>query len=553
MTSIYDPSHGRRSYPGGHPPAQPPAGFANPSAFSTLSSVAMDELYTLERQEAFRRAEYEARHAEALRRAEYESRRTEGRLSKSAATSPAATSYHAASDERGYFGISSERDWHPTAGRSAVEEEDAFRDREREREQKTRRRMSGPAWQMTPVSGDPALGPSHSTGHLVDAHGQLPRAHGPWGHPYGHQAPHLIGHPQQPQPYRHIGTHDDSPSPISSDSESVPHQMSNSPPAPYPMHPPHLPVDHQAYPGMRSSEFNFTPSTSPFLGPFRTLNLHSSNPSRVPSPILLPPPSIVGGDVPIPMDDSYPRSRGNSTCGSPPGPGYMNRAMAMNKFKGPEAVHHVVPHIHPHAYHSSHLQDQGLPPPVPTPQLSSGPSSSGSSPRSISHPLPSSGPTSGESSSASNSNSRPGSPSRGHYHRDTGGHHHLAHSVRQAFGMTPIHPLPPLRNTSWASQSQTNTQTHSNASTPGHYVGTSTSMPSSRSGSPPITLPPLKNASALSSPTHRPVGSANADDDVSEGETTHEKEKVELPGFSQFAAAARAPSGMDARMPVDFP
>jgi hypothetical protein len=68
------------------------------SAFPTLSSIATNALYALEREEAHRRAEYEAKHSKTLRRIEHAVHHTEilqsfGRLSKSAAASPVATPY----------------------------------------------------------------------------------------------------------------------------------------------------------------------------------------------------------------------------------------------------------------------------------------------------------------------------------------------------------------------------------------------------------------------------------------------------------------------------
>ena len=94
---------------------------SNPSAFSALSSVAVEELYALERAEALRRAEYEIRHTEALRRAEYEARHADilslhGRLSKSASTTPMMTPFFPpqhAEEGGSYFGVSRERELNP--------------------------------------------------------------------------------------------------------------------------------------------------------------------------------------------------------------------------------------------------------------------------------------------------------------------------------------------------------------------------------------------------------------------------------------------------------
>jgi zinc finger protein CreA/MIG len=130
-----------------------------------------------------------------------------------------------------------------------------------------------------------------------------------------------------------------------------------------------------------------------------------------------------------------------------------------------------------------------------TPALSSGPSSSGSSPSSHPH-------------------SRAPSPTHPHpshsqsYHSHS--HPHLAHSVRAAFGMTPIHATPPL---------------------PPAYVhiggGSAVpSMPTSRAGSPPIKLAPLR----VPSPSAR-----------SESGKSPRIGGVALPGFSEIEAATRAP------------
>ncbi len=75
------------------------------------------------------------------------------------------------------------------------------------------------------------------------------------------------------------------------------------------------------------------------------------------------------------------------------------------------------------------------------------------------------------------------------------------------------------------------------------------SMPASRSGSPPITLPPLRlgSGSIVSSPTHRTlpqIKDGDEPDDQDGSDASPPREKVELPGFSQFEAATRAPIGL---------
>ncbi len=68
---------------------------------------------------------------------------------------------------------------------------------------------------------------------------------------------------------------DDSPSPRSTDEE--------------------LPTTAQLPAPAHSAGAYMTPSTSPFLGGLSTLNIHSTQPSRAPSPIMLPPPATRPG------------------------------------------------------------------------------------------------------------------------------------------------------------------------------------------------------------------------------------------------------------------
>ncbi|KAH7927822.1 hypothetical protein BV22DRAFT_1127134 [Leucogyrophana mollusca] len=572
------------SYEASHHPrrAQPHLPLSsNPSAFSTLSSVAMDELYALEREEALRRAEYEARHAEALRRAEYEARNAEmiyfrGRTSKSATTSPVSTPFHSgvslksSSGDGGYFGISSARD--------VPEDEEMARNSDQN--SRARRRMSGPAWQMSPMPQDSHARHHPSSGHSLDSSNSAgsPSEH---SHPRQPQArmfaqPMHPLHPSHPPAYRHLVTHEDSPSPLSSDSDCIPAHHVVQPPshgpfarsrATYP-----LPsgasaeLSPQLVSGVKSTEFTFTPSASPFLGPMRTLNLHSANPSRAPSPILLPP-SVGQPDVPIsPVEESpkgLGRSRRSSIVGSPPSSRStfgQGGARKKNSMDGPPHLASI-PHVHTYpgqlslAAQAAERNMHSL----PTPQLSSGPSSSGSSPGSFTYPLGGGAYASrpileSGSGTLSPSSSRPPSPhmtgihsSTGHpslQHRDHPNgqphHHHIAHSVRMAFGMTPIHPQGPPRNTSWP------------VSPPGKFIPTeptpsagifSSSVPASRSGSPPITLPPLKMQSQTASP---PLVPSRQDDDSSDDDEgtyigTKRASKVELPGFREFEAATRAP------------
>ncbi|KAI0357481.1 hypothetical protein OH77DRAFT_105228 [Trametes cingulata] len=568
-TALYPADPTLFEYPVAHPRPTLPVehilpSASNPNAFSALSSVAMEELYALERSEAMRRAEYEVRHLEALRRAEYEARHADimsyhGRISKSATTTPLGTpffgSHHANGDDGGYFSVSRERDMGPV-------DDDAVASKH------SRRRSMGSKREL--MSMHP-----HSSGHVVDGpHPHLhTRAHGHPHHPHAHHAhghsiwSHPYHHPAASRPHLQPG-HEESPSPISSDSDSLhpAHSPLHVSPA-VPHHP--APVDHAAHhplvsgtkaPG--STEFTFTPSTSPFLGGLRTLNIHSSGPSRAPSPFRLPPPTL---DSPV---EEYghlydPRSRKiNSIGGSPPSVSVISGRMAKRGSSGDlvsyAAAHGVsVDHfaMPPPSFHIPYTSDRTSIASLPTPQLSSGPSSSGSSPRSHAHSL-----TLNEagSSSSSRAPSPPGAHHpRAHGHTAAGQHHHhhahLAHSVRAAFGMTPIHPRPRAGPPA-AHSDPTVTPAHFGAATAGDATHP-LSLPASRASSPPIKLPPLKLPSSPSSPLNRPdalvVGGPAAEKEtrrrsldgaVSEM-TLHESQKVELPGFSEFAAA----SGLGAR------
>ncbi|PPQ92851.1 hypothetical protein CVT25_004339 [Psilocybe cyanescens] len=636
--SSYDPPLSRRSHP-------TPA-FSNSSPFNALSSVAMDELYALERQEAFRRAEYEARHAEALRRAKTQTRQipidshsqSRHRISKSATTSPIMRNALALgptpTDDRNFFGLSSERDWQPPsqlASSSSRPSDDLLRDHQENDGLRagSKRRLSGPAWMAPPPpQHDTPLVQSRSSGHLVETMraGGSGSHHGVWSHPYHHPNQYRNLSERSGATGPHGGQHEDSPSPISSDSEPLPAQerayASQSPPRIFHLQGParshgqassidHSPPQYSSAVRTTSSEFAFTPSTSPFLGPLRTLNIHSANPSRAPSPILLPPPSrhydhrdgvYVGGE------EQLAHSRAGSAYGSPPSNpfmrGYAKPGHAQRRSDG----------VHSSSSSTFHGHGYGAPSQITTPQLSSGPSSNGSSPGSIPHAIghpPSHSHhhsshivSSNASGTLSASSSRAPSPlhwSRGsppssaptlsHRERERGESHynnhgsgptnnhtpHLAHSVRLAFGMTPIHsvppsrkssppPQPPPRNTSWTAPSNPFNYHHAYG-TSQHYphhpsqpqqqqspaysgVAGTASMPGSRSGSPPIRLPPLKSLpgaaslEAASNVEGKDRGDRMRTDEDEEdaspaSESAPEKERVELPHFSEFEAATR--------------
>ncbi|KDR82856.1 hypothetical protein GALMADRAFT_854216 [Galerina marginata CBS 339.88] len=662
----------------------------------------MDELYVLERQEAFRRAEYEARHADALRRAKtrIHSAATSPvdphprhRISKSATTSPimrnAKVLATTPTDDRNrsFFGLN-EHDWpaqappHLASSSSRPSAEDLLMDRDSPIASRagSKRRLSGPAWMAPPPpQHEPPLPQSRSSGHLVETmRGPGGGGHHTWNHPYHH-----------PHQYRRgahaTHHHDESPSPISSDSEPLPpaHErassyVSQSPPRIFHLHggaprshhqhtidtnsPPH----YSSAVRTTTSDFAFTPSTSPFLGPLRTLNIHSANPSRAPSPILLPPPSrsfdlstrdavyLAGEEQTV-----HPRPGAGSIYGSPPSNLFM-RGVGGKSQQG--HVQRRSDGLYSSPFHGpSHGHGYGAGSQIPTPQLSSGPSSNGSSPGSLAHGIsshaayhpyqppsaiasvytPHGGGSGSGSGTLSASSSR--APSPLHWSRGGGGgsppsassvtssfshhererergqgsqpQHHLAHSVRMAFGMTPIHhsvppsrrsspPLPSSghgngtgvlpRNTSWSAstgpfsfgshQSQYQQQ-HAQAylySQQQQGYSAAASMPGSRSGSPPIRLPPLKAAlegeeglglKLEDGPDKMKMdveeegglqqltvdGKEERKLDVKEGVDREKdikpiasgKGKVELPGFSQFEAAAR--SGHPISIPIHAP
>ncbi|KAI0301096.1 hypothetical protein B0F90DRAFT_342368 [Multifurca ochricompacta] len=201
-----------------------------------------------------RRVEHATRHAEILQNF--------GRLSKSAATSPVATPYlSSGSATREYF-------------EPIGDEENALR---------SRRRASG-GWMY---DGPPL---SHGVGYVVDndqrrrGHGNLPT----------HSRSHSHAHPYVFAQPRGAAPQDESPSPRSTDED--------------------LPASTQPPVAARAPGAYMTPSTSPFLGGLSTLNIHSAQPSRAPSPIMLPPPAT----RPVSPGDDFHRRRGAGMPESPP-------------------------------------------------------------------------------------------------------------------------------------------------------------------------------------------------------------------------------------------
>ncbi|KAF8634173.1 hypothetical protein AX15_001038 [Amanita polypyramis BW_CC] len=493
-------------------------------------------------------------------------------MSKSATTSPTLLAKplppEVGMEERSFLGVSHERE-----------------------DIKTKRRRSGPAR------------------HSEASHGRQVVGSGAWPYP--------------PRPYHGP---EDSPSPPSSDSESIPPHIPQSPPQllhrskvqHYPLHLDYSPPQYSsAVRTTTSAEFAYTPSTSPFLGPLRTLNIHSTNASRAPSPVLPPHPNPTTGDVAIDDGSLYLHARSNPS--SPPANSYFHRAMSSSKLR-----QHDKRSLDPASAYASH-HNNNISSNIRTPQLSSGPSSEDSSPRSggvsaLPHnstpfglPPPLSAQHLHTSTSGSATSSRAPSPthlgiretgSGGHlspqqqlgpcYQQHHHPHHHLARSVHAAFGMTPIHAhgtrvatgtsaspssggpgrshSPPPRNSPWHSLSSPGSHPVPNTAPltgPDHrrrqpHLGLGDSfshefvphavmsMPSSRSSSPPITLPPLKLLSLPGChPSSEEAGKGGEDGDGRgkvigeikskegvEGDATA-AEKVELPSFSQIDATTR--------------
>ena len=474
----------------------------------------------MERQEALRRAEYELLHSQALRRAE---REASMRLSLSASSTPFATPGPLSAHD-GYFTVSNDR-----------EDDDL-----REKKGKNKRRLSGPAW-TAPVP-QPDVIQVHPSGHVVDggvphrshSHSHL-AGHGQWGHPYQCHAGPNSHHHHHPQPRP-----EDSPSPISSDSESL-----------------LLATTSPSYPATRthshsqSLSVHHTPSTSPFLGPLRTLNLHSEGPSRAASPFRLPS-AVLDCDLSASPVEDHPLSPSRSSMvGSPP------RQTGFGDLRTRASVE-MSPQPNFSIPNSGHFLPGRGSRFVNTPQLSSGPSSNDSSPGSYPNSLASSTTRHQPDIVTSNDSSRAASPPllsnsvhlKGNgsssaspvylphslHARDSGpAHRNLAHSLRVAFGMTPIHAHPMYGYGGSGSKTTPGGATPFSTG-PGHVQALS--MPVSRSSSPPITLPPLKfDPSTYSSCPNSPIQDAEMED-ATVPSNRSSKPKIELPGFSEFAAAS---------------
>ena len=378
-----------------------------------------------------------------------------------------------------------------------------------------------------------------------------PHTHPSWPHPHPH-------HNHSHRSHLHAG-HEECPSPASSDSDSL--MPTHSPTRAAAVHAPvasaGYPNDHPGVPGAYGNrtpgaDVAFTPSTSPFLGGMRKLAIHSTGPSRAPSPFHLPPPGL---DSPT---EAYPHGHRLGAPDSPPTGKLGGRKR--NSTGDLVSLSHHASLSGPYLPYSSERNSAYL----PTPQLSSGPSSNGSSPRSYANSLyngASGGAAVVGSGSLSASSSRAPSPphwqqqhskAQQPHGRDHTHHHHLAHSVRAAFGMTPIHPRGRPTSGSFPSH---NARPHSDSTTPPHFtpmgpgsesteMSAVPSVPGSRASSPPIKLPPLKLPSSPSSPNNRPAHVAglqsllnNDEDTKSAADAAAGHKRVELPRFSEIEAA----------------
>ena len=526
-----------------------------PSAFNAFSSIPNDQLMALE-QDAAHHGNLDTRHMRL---------REEPDLRRMAETSPKQNTLLETpfrSDLHcvgGTFAASPHRNprYNGSSGSTSGEDDPV------KKVSMIQRRAGNPALQMTPMSSG-SIGSSFSSSQ-IRADASSPFAFGQRStreshpHPFKQPAnPHALNHPKS----KAHKDREDSPSLMSSDSESLPRSASRSPSDA-------LLVRSQfsSHPiGCRTSDMNFTPLSSPVLGPLRTLKLQSAAPSRVSSPTPLQlgvascaSPEFMHSSTEDTIIPYAPRSSKAGQCDTLPNGDVFSRVMAKRKMPGTdETWPSATAPLPPRSYlHAARLVERSLPP-LRTPQLSSGPSSPGSSPKSFSQTTgvqfsgsfphtPRSGHANGTVSLAS---SRAPSPSPWPYsttssrhrrvgssggpHTQTQTHHHIAQSVRVAFG------IPPASSKTWSPAwrySQPGSHSHSGVITPFHFSDagfSSSSMPGSRSGSPPITLPPLK----LPRPRSSHAGQAGGtDDDV----VDNNGGRVELPGFREFEAATLVP------------
>ncbi|KAJ3823748.1 hypothetical protein F5880DRAFT_482642 [Lentinula raphanica] len=329
------------------------------------------------------------------------------RLSKSATTSPVGTPWERIR-ERGYFGMSNERGdpSEEDVSRDADDKDLMARELEREQDIKAKRRLSGPAWYIAPEArsqdSDYPLSSSVSTLNTSASIVSLPPGLGVASHP-SH-----LDHPKRLAYHTHRETER---SPLSSDSEdsedvvqmrrrksyqdvgtvermgthaplSVPHSpkryrtnvIEYGPPHsahPMPSGNIHGPAAQHTTHGSTTATATtnapaYTPSGSPFLGPMKGLNLHSANPSRAPSPILMPPSAIYPPSSSVRDEVVLHKSPSSSPPTTHRGPGFRNKSLTeLSSLVGPGGINHGARHpyrdsrgeYHSHSYHGALLHD----------------------------------------------------------------------------------------------------------------------------------------------------------------------------------------------------
>ncbi|KAJ4471813.1 hypothetical protein C8J55DRAFT_521048 [Lentinula edodes] len=545
------------------------------------------------------------------------------RLSKSATTSPVGTPWEK-HGERGYFGMSNERgdpSEDDDLNREFDDKESLVREPQHARDIKSKRRLSGPAWYMAPEDQDrdyPFTSSSVSTLKASASIASLPPDFRAASHPSQLQSQKRLSGYHRVKSQDNVYAHRESErhSPLSSDSEDGGDVVQMKRRKSYqdvvsaerliqhePLSAPHSPKRYRSNPAEFGSSNNthpshgnfhgsntqhgphlvsggpmantntpaYTPSGSPFLGPMRGLNLHSTNPSRAPSPILMPPSAISSvRDEVVALSPSSspptshrvtgPRNKSYNELSSLGGGGSSNHGR--HPYRDSRGHHGAILHDwdrdavslnepkereYVRDYRERDRTNGGptLAYPRPSTDLRSRDSSRAASP--IGHGI----------SAAAHNNHGTGHPSHPSQH-----HSHLAHSVRMAFGMTPIHPPPatafhPSSNshhsgssfssiasvtspstsvlgklslgshpTSHSGHSRHTSPLHSPPLRPGSppilsggfgfgFTSRGPSRPTSRPGSPPITLAPLRlPASAVGDPSERNIPGIHEATDV---------------------------------------
>ncbi|KDQ20931.1 hypothetical protein BOTBODRAFT_124815 [Botryobasidium botryosum FD-172 SS1] len=496
-----------------------------------LSTVAADQLYELERMETMRRAEFEFKHREIMQQ--------NNNRSRSAGASPVNTPYLAAvgygatpavqhaygyPGDRG-AGSMSQATMYPVPPLHPGEFSQGFC-----------YATSNPHGSFSGVLPPPTCQHEECHRSYMKAHRTVSiRSPVPSRSPPALVSHEPRGHKTQAR-HRHHHSH---PSPVSDSSSSS--MSANSSPNP-----------------PTAQEFSiYTPSASPVLGPLRTLSLMSANasrnPSRAGSPVHMLPSAVEFGSMDIDEEGSGEKgayisgnshrrqlsasSRKSATFGAkrtsdgdsaneptaifrfhPPAasaPGSTPSAAARNRVA--EILNTPLEHQHEHTPFPT---DRTLPLPIPSGAGALPPTASTTAHRAYHHhhswnhhhfspynrptaggpnPMSLSGYVTAPASGANSPNvSRPGSPTLSGGAGNSSSHHaHLAHSVRVAFGMTPIHGNGnggTGEGNGRQALSHVRQQPHPRASHHRQHppVKGISSLPVSRCASPPPLLPPLK-------------------------------------------------------------